>query len=305
MRGFPDQLGIRAFHARAVPRCRTRASDAAPRATTHAPARSAASPRRDASGWRGPLSLQAMKRARALASGLAVGAVLGALARRTWDARVRYGPWGSLGMGLSGGVDGVGSRSTRRPARPFVEGNRVTWSDNAEVFDAMEEAIRAARHSVHVDVYIWKPGAAGRPPRRARVPPGARGREGADPRGSDGQHRLRRAALRAPARGGLRGALLPAAEEAPVRPHRAQPPQARRGRRPGGLHRRLRHRAGVGRDGGPRAALARRERRGGGARRAADADGVRRPLARDRRRSAARRGVRARPGPRETRARRT
>ncbi|WP_242333224.1 MULTISPECIES: phosphatidylserine/phosphatidylglycerophosphate/cardiolipin synthase family protein [unclassified Anaeromyxobacter] len=98
---------------------------------------------------------------RALAAGLVVGTGLGVLARRFWDRRTRYGPWGSLGLGLPGGVDGVGLALTQTTATSLVDGNRVAWRDDAEVFDALEEAIGDARRSVHVDVYIWKPGGAG------------------------------------------------------------------------------------------------------------------------------------------------
>ena len=127
---------------------------------------------------------------RPFVAGLAVGTGLGILARRWWDRRSRYGPWGSLGLGLPGGVDGVGLALMQTTATSLVAGNRATWRDDAEVFGAMEEAIRAARHSVHFDVYIWKPGGAGDTHGRARVPAGARGREDADPRRPDGQHRL-------------------------------------------------------------------------------------------------------------------
>lgn len=98
---------------------------------------------------------------RALAAGLAVGATLGTLARRWWDRRLRYGPWGSVGLGLPGGVSGVDLALLQTTAASVVGGNRVEWREDAEVFDAMEEAIRGARRSVHVDVYIWKPGGAG------------------------------------------------------------------------------------------------------------------------------------------------
>jgi cardiolipin synthase A/B len=98
---------------------------------------------------------------RALAAGLVVGTGLGVLARRFWERRTRYGPWGSLGLGLPGGVDGVGLALMQTTATSLVEGNRVAWREDAAVFDALEAAIRAARRSVHVDVYIWKPGGAG------------------------------------------------------------------------------------------------------------------------------------------------
>jgi cardiolipin synthase len=96
-----------------------------------------------------------------LATGIAVGATLGALARRWWDRRARAGALGSLGLGLTEGVSQVGLALMQATGVSLLEGNRLTWRDNGEVFDAIDEAIRAARHSVHVDVYIWKPGKAG------------------------------------------------------------------------------------------------------------------------------------------------
>jgi cardiolipin synthase len=42
-----------------------------------------------------------------------------------------------------------------------VDENRLAWRDNGEVFRAIEDSICSARHSVHVDVYIWKPGSPG------------------------------------------------------------------------------------------------------------------------------------------------
>jgi cardiolipin synthase len=98
---------------------------------------------------------------RPLVSGIAVGAALGALARRWWDRRARSGALSSLAIGLTGGVEQVADALVQATGVPLVAGNRLAWRDNGEVFDAMEEAIRAARHSVHVDVYIWKPGKAG------------------------------------------------------------------------------------------------------------------------------------------------
>jgi cardiolipin synthase len=129
---------------------------------------------------------------RALAGGLAVGAAVGALARRAWNKRLQYGPWGSLGMGLPGGVDCVGLALMQTTATSMVAGNRVAWRDNGEVFHAIEEAIRAARHSIHVDVYIWKPG---QPGERLAELVCQRAREGVavrilvDPMGSRGFHR--------------------------------------------------------------------------------------------------------------------
>jgi len=106
-------------------------------------------------------SFAAVRRTGALVTGLATGAALGALARRWWERRTRYGPWGSLGVGLPGGVDSVDLALMETTSTSMVRGNRLAWRDNGEVFEAMEEAIRGARHSVHVDVYIWKPGPTG------------------------------------------------------------------------------------------------------------------------------------------------
>jgi cardiolipin synthase len=96
-----------------------------------------------------------------LATGVVLGAAAGALGRRWWDRRARAGALASLRMGLTDGVDQVGLALLQATGVSLLEGNRISWRDNSEVFDAMEEAIRAARHSVHVDVYIWKPGKAG------------------------------------------------------------------------------------------------------------------------------------------------
>jgi cardiolipin synthase len=98
---------------------------------------------------------------RPLVAGLALGTALGALARRWWDGRARAGALGSLRMGLTEGVDQVGLALVQATGASLLEGNRLAWRDDGAVFDAMEEAIRGARHSVHVDVYIWKPGEAG------------------------------------------------------------------------------------------------------------------------------------------------
>jgi cardiolipin synthase len=98
---------------------------------------------------------------RPFATGIAVGAALGALARRWWAGRARAGALGSLHMGLTEGVEQVGLALTQATGVALLDGNRLAWRDNGDVFDAMEAAILAARHSVHVDVYIWKPGKAG------------------------------------------------------------------------------------------------------------------------------------------------
>src|SRR5882762_715372 len=128
----------------------------------------------------------------ALWKGLAVGTAIGALARRSWEKRLRYGPWGSLGLGLPEGVDSVGLALLETPATAMVPGNRLAWRDNGEVFKAIEDAIGSARHSIHVDMYIWKPGQPGERLvdlvcRRARE--GVAVRILVDPMGSRGFHR--------------------------------------------------------------------------------------------------------------------
>jgi cardiolipin synthase len=122
-------------------------------------------------------------------AGLAVGATAGALARRWWDRRARVGALASLGIGLDEGVDQVGLALTQSTGVSLVEGNRVAWRDDGSVFDAIEEAVRGARHSVHVGVYIWKPGKVGS---RLAELVARRAREGVavrvlvDPMGSEG-----------------------------------------------------------------------------------------------------------------------
>jgi cardiolipin synthase len=95
-----------------------------------------------------------------LAKGIAVGAIGGVLARRWWDRRMRRGALDALRMGVQG-PDHVGDALAQATSVTLVGGNRLAWRHDGEIFDAIEEAIRAARHSVHVDVYIWKPGKAG------------------------------------------------------------------------------------------------------------------------------------------------
>ncbi len=136
---------------------------------------------------------------RSLVAGLALGAGLGVLARRWWTGRARRGALGSLRMGLTGGLDQVGLALTQATGVSLTEGNRVAWRDDAAVFDAIEEAIRAARHSLHVDVYIWKPGEIGT---RLADLVRRRAREGlavrilVDPMGSDGFDEALRRPLR-------------------------------------------------------------------------------------------------------------
>lgn len=98
---------------------------------------------------------------RPLATGLAIGTGLGLLARGAWERRARSGALRALGLHLTDGVDGVGVALTQATGAALLEGNRLAWRDDGTVFDAMAEWIERARHSVHVDVYIWKPGGPG------------------------------------------------------------------------------------------------------------------------------------------------
>lgn len=93
--------------------------------------------------------------------GFAIGSALGVLARRWIGREMQAGALGSLGMGLSDGVDQVGLALLQATGVSMLEENRLTWRENGTVFDAIEEAIRGARHSVHVGLYIWKPGPPG------------------------------------------------------------------------------------------------------------------------------------------------
>jgi cardiolipin synthase A/B len=96
-----------------------------------------------------------------LAAGFVEGTSLMTLARRWWSRRTRYGPDGSLDIGLTQGMGSVDLALMQTTGVTPVDGNRVEWRDDTALFGAMEEAIDAARHSIHIDVYIWKPGYAG------------------------------------------------------------------------------------------------------------------------------------------------
>ncbi len=65
------------------------------------------------------------------------------------DLRIRSVPEGSEGLSLAY------FQSTGVALAP---GNRVELVDNGRIFDAIEEEIRAARSSVHILTYIWRPG---------------------------------------------------------------------------------------------------------------------------------------------------
>src|SRR5687768_16500749 len=94
----------------------------------------------------------------ALSAGFATGLGLGAWGRWAWQRRLRGGPRRALGTALEGGVDGVPLAIFQSTGVSFLEGNDLRWVNNGQIFDALEEAFREARHSIHVDVYIWKPG---------------------------------------------------------------------------------------------------------------------------------------------------
>jgi cardiolipin synthase len=81
--------------------------------------------------------------------------------RRWLRRQLTQGPWGSLGKKLPQGVDSVSLALLQSTSTAIVEGNRVCWRNNGEIFRAIEAACASARHSIHVDVYIWKPGGPG------------------------------------------------------------------------------------------------------------------------------------------------
>jgi cardiolipin synthase len=133
-------------------------------------------------------------------AGVLAGAAVGVLARRWWSRRARSGALGSLRMGLTDGADQVGLALAQATSASLVGGNRVAWRNDGAVFDALEEAFRAARHSIHVGTYIWKPGRIGTPlaelaARRARE--GVAVRILVDPMGSTGFEERLNAPLRA------------------------------------------------------------------------------------------------------------
>lgn len=82
-------------------------------------------------------------------------------ARRWWKDRLGSGPRKALGDRLDGGVGGVERALFQATGLRFIEGNRISWCDDENVFESLLTAVRAAEHSVHFDMYIFKPGHPG------------------------------------------------------------------------------------------------------------------------------------------------
>jgi cardiolipin synthase len=60
--------------------------------------------------------------------------------------------------GVPRGEDGLSLAFFQSTGVALEPGHRVELVDNGRVFDAMEEEIRAARSSIHIVSYIWRPG---------------------------------------------------------------------------------------------------------------------------------------------------
>ena len=176
---------------------------------------------------------------------------------------------------------------------PIVDGNRVTNLENGiEIFPAMLDAVKAARHNINFETYIYWSGDIGRAVRRGA------GRTCAHRRRGAGADRLGRqpedgaGAARPDGRGrGERGALSPAALVSPGAHEQPHPPQAADRRRRGRLHGRCRHCGQLGRQRDGARSLARFALPARRAGRRADAGGVHGQLDQDDRHGAAGEGV--------------
>lgn len=137
---------------------------------------------------------------KALGTTFAVGGVLGLLVARHLRLRSEYGPKGALGGELAGGVADVPRALMQSTGSEFEGGNKLLLLHNGEIFDGIEQAVREAKHSVHVDVFIWKPG---NPGERLAELMAKRAREGVairvlvDPMGSTDFHEVLCPELRA------------------------------------------------------------------------------------------------------------
>jgi cardiolipin synthase len=65
------------------------------------------------------------------------------------DLRIRHVPEGP---------DGVSSALFQSTGVALEPGHRVELVNNGRIFDAIEEEVRAARSSIHILSYIWRPG---------------------------------------------------------------------------------------------------------------------------------------------------
>ncbi len=122
-------------------------------------------------------------------AGVVVGAGLGYLAKRWWHKQLNGVPRRALGGALPDGVDGVPLALFQATGLEFAPENQIDWFNDARLFPALFEAVEQAQHSIHFDVYIWKPSVPGcelaeRVIRKARA--GVKVRVLVDPMGSPG-----------------------------------------------------------------------------------------------------------------------
>lgn len=92
---------------------------------------------------------------------MAAGASLALGARAFWRSRVRDSPRRALKRISSEGVEAVPLALMQSTGVSLCEGNSLRWCDDDGIFDSLAKAMSEARHSIHIDVYIWKPGDPG------------------------------------------------------------------------------------------------------------------------------------------------
>lgn len=100
---------------------------------------------------------------RSIAWGVAGAAGLAGagFARNWWKERLGSGPREALGDSLAGGGHSVEHALFQATGLSFTDGNRISWCHDEVVFEQLFCAARAAEHSIHFDMYIFKPGALG------------------------------------------------------------------------------------------------------------------------------------------------
>lgn len=127
-----------------------------------------------------------MRRTGMLLAGTVTGwAMTSTLRRRMY----KKSPIRKLTENFPRGIDNVASAIFQSTGQEFTSGNKVTWCEDREIFDALRAAIGEARESIHIDVYIWKEGEPGESMVEAVLAAVARGvavRVMVDPLGSDG-----------------------------------------------------------------------------------------------------------------------
>ncbi|MDZ4697271.1 MAG: phospholipase D-like domain-containing protein [Deltaproteobacteria bacterium] len=89
---------------------------------------------------------------------LAVGVVVGAFYtfRPSTDERYRF----QIRTPIPGADSDIRSAIYQSLGTRMLPGHTVTWLNNGQVFDAVEQSVRAAKTSIHMLLYIWEEGAA-------------------------------------------------------------------------------------------------------------------------------------------------